>query len=689
LANVLVLADTLVDWTDVNTRSTSVEMDVSSNDQQTVIVADRLEFVGTALTDKFPTTVWIGRYANRTDTQPKIVHIFVNELIVHGRFAVRAVDNVGLTFCARRLIMDEDACLNIDVFASQRLTSMEQAAMLDFCGEQMFLKMKGGTLREIKAVDRTPYLLNQPAPRPDMPGRSYAIDLQSSGHARVDKAIADSRFPQGRNPGILPGLIFLDNLDPNQYPYPPTPGLSGPGYNVGQSIIRICEKVFDHLSSMPSSVVNSWSELMLNAQLRTVQQWQVGAGSIASARRAFASAFSFSSIPRNARGQAAMDKLGAIEKSLGLRVRELGLQDPSGMPRSIEVFAEGLSVKNGMAPTEALVIDSAVGGRQGLGLMEFDPRNPNEIVLTFTVQMTIDPWLRQRVNQKLEKEGEELEGVFGKWNLTPRKIDFEGVDGDKSKVTVVGDKLVCRLVLDSTNKGRLAFYQLSQGIGLPVSFDWVYKDDLNIRGKWEGVRLSFGRRERPELAVTGGKVSNHARVPVTIYYCRAGEQFVPIIPALRLEPQSEAALPLPTNTDLQNLVIPPEAVAYNVDPDSYRSDFYSVTGDESVEWVTITNLLAPYDEARQENLRYVEVKLTYALGEGANAKEVILGPIKLAPKESVGSEVSLPFLRAKAGNVSFTLSGIAYYGLESSQTLKTQTVSGAVIKISQQSLTGQ
>ena len=389
-----------------------------------------------------------------------------------------------------------------------------------------------------------------------------------------------------------------------------------------------------------------------------------------------------------ARVTASLERIDSITKDFlpAIRIRNLVVQDPSGVPRSVEAFAEKTSVKNGVAPTDALIIDSAVGGKHGLGLMESYPDRPGEeIVLNFTAQMTIDPWLRQRVEEKLKEQGEELEGLFSKWSLTPRKIDFEGINGEKSTVTVVGDKLVCRLVFDA-KKGNLAFYQLTQGVGLPVSFDWVYKDDPKFKGEWEGVRLSFARRERPELVLSGARVSNRARVPVTIYYCQAGEKFVSLNPALRVEPQSEAALALPAETDPQKLVIPPEAVAYNVDPDSYRNDFYLITGDELVERVTITNLLPPGDQARLDDLRYVEVKLSYTLGDGATAKEVTLGPVHLASKGSLGSEVTLPFLRAKSGNVSFTLSGTAYYGRESSQTLKTQTVTGLTVKISQDSL---
>jgi hypothetical protein len=177
--------------------------------------------------------------------------------------------------------------------------------------------------------------------------------------------------------------------------------------------------------------------------------------------------------------------------------------------------------------------------------------------------------------------------------------------------------------------------------------------------------------------LSGANSGNKARVPVTLCYCQAGEKFVSLNPALWVKPQSEAPL---------QKVIPLDAVVCKVDSDSYRNDLYLITEDELVELVTITNLLPAWDETRQENLRYMEVKLSCTLGHGGTAKEVMPGPVKLAPQESAGSEITLPFLRAKSGNVSFTLSGTTYYGRESGQTLKTQIVIGPTVNISQDTL---
>jgi hypothetical protein len=55
--------------------------------------------------------------------------------------------------------------------------------------------------------------------------------------------------------------------------------------------------------------------------------------------------------------------------------------------------------------------------------------------------------------------------------------------------------------------------------------------------------------------LSGANLSNKARVPVTLCYCRAADKFVPLNPALRAEPLSKSALALPANADLQKVIV--------------------------------------------------------------------------------------------------------------------------------------
>jgi hypothetical protein len=196
----------------------------------------------------------------------------------------------------------------------------------------------------------------------------------------------------------------------------------------------------------------------------------------------------------------------------------------------------------------------------------------------------------------------------------------------------------------------------------------VIFDQFNIpSGPVLGVHLipvSLARRSRANLKLYGSKVRNEGSRSAAVEYLQVGRDQI-LKPrsgnAVVLKPGESAPLSdfdLPPDTDSTTVTIPPEAVTVEVGPDPFE-DFQRDPG--LLETVTVRNLLPAHDDVRKTDLRFVEVRVVQAVGEGADAVESSAGPYRLAPKDADGAEVAVPFLKPGTKPRKYRLEGTAYY----------------------------
>ncbi|HAI67896.1 MAG TPA: hypothetical protein DCM38_00495, partial [Gammaproteobacteria bacterium] len=184
----------------------------------------------------------------------------------------------------------------------------------------------------------------------------------------------------------------------------------------------------------------------------------------------------------------------------------------------------------------------------------------------------------------------------------------------------------------------------------------------------------------PGLKVNGDNVINTSPQTVTIGYVMVDDHPLLLNPALTILPGKSVKLPIPHDIATPKIIVPPEAVY--TDGISLLDDFEVMGGGLMTE-VTLSNLLA-HNEEFGGPLDYVEVKITYLVGEDGAIQEYPLGSFKLSSWGTHGSEIRIPFIKSKEGRERFRIEGRAYYDNEQSyQTLEPRVVDDLSIKITE------
>lgn len=357
------------------------------------------------------------------------------------------------------------------------------------------------------------------------------------------------------------------------------------------------------------------------------------------------------------------------------------LSGPGGLPLPVDLYTEGRELRTRVAPTSALVRSRVLGGRRVLGLLELDPDQPDTVRMEFEVELTVDPWLEALLTEALVAEGDDYAGMFSNWILEGRELSDLGIRD--SEVRVSGTSVQVSLTVDVA-RASLMMAKLASSAGLPLSFDWQYRDDLNQRGVWHGPALSLQRRADPGVRVDHeGRATNRSDVALTIEYVQIGDAFHSV--RQTVQPGQTVAV-LPTGADPVQATIPAEAVAYSgMDPFRFEQDFHIVNGQELVEQITVANMLG-FDPERGGALDYVEIRLTYRVREGEASDEASAGPYRLSARGTKGSEMTVSFLKPQRALRQIRISGTAYYENESSQKLTTTAFSDLTIKITEEML---
>ena len=310
--------------------------------------------------------------------------------------------------------------------------------------------------------------------------------------------------------------------------------------------------------------------------------------------------------------------------------------------------------------------------------------------MTVDADLSLDPKLKAAIDSHLLRSGRSLDGLFTDWEPKPREPRLAGLT--KIEAHVFGAALQLELTLDMRRGDAL--WRLAGDVGLPLEFDWVYKGDPSIKSQHPiTLTLSLAHRARHELSIADGKLTNAGRRTTTVAYVQVGpSRFVRPrrSDALALRPGESAPLSefdLPVGTNPAQVSVPPEAVRVEVGPDPFE-DFQRDPG--LLETVAVRNLLPPHDEARNTDLRYVEVRVVQIVGEGGDAVESSAGPFRLAPRGADGAEVAVPFLKPGIKPRKYRLEAAAFYqGGGSKDDLKAITIEGTSVEITDKSLPGR
>ena len=371
-----------------------------------------------------------------------------------------------------------------------------------------------------------------------------------------------------------------------------------------------------------------------------------------------------------------------------LSASTVSIEGQDGRPEDVTIFVDSSQSRILAAPTDALIQARLEGQRSVIGLLEFDRDHPEKAILTLDLRLSLDPWLRARLEAGLAKNGDTLWGVFKRWDLTARRPLPHGLK--EVEVGVAGEVIQLSMTLDTRIATAILWRLASEG-GLPLGFDWKTTSEPKLEGEPITLNISLTRRASHSLVIKQGSLTNGSRHTTSVSYIQLGtNRFArprasgSIVIGAGSSVSLREAFGLPTDINLDDASIPPEAVSVAVH--SWDEDFQRDPG--LAETVAVRNLLPSHDTARQTDLRFVEVKVVQVVGEGGEAVESAAGPFRLAPRGADGAEVAVPFLKPGTNLRKYRLEGVAYYQGGSKDDLKPTTFEGTSVDVTDTLLPG-
>ena len=157
------------------------------------------------------------------------------------------------------------------------------------------------------------------------------------------------------------------------------------------------------------------------------------------------------------------------------------LSTPSGVPLQVDLYTEGRELRTRVAPTVGLVRSRVLDGRTVIGLLEFNPEQPDMVRMEFEVELAVDPWLESLLAAELTAEGDEYAGIFSNWILTGQEISELGIRGSSVKASA-----------------ESAQVSLTVDAGLGQSGDGEAREQWRIAPH---LRLAVPKRPQPEGCV--------------------------------------------------------------------------------------------------------------------------------------------------------------------------------------------
>jgi len=381
----------------------------------------------------------------------------------------------------------------------------------------------------------------------------------------------------------------------------------------------------------------------------------------------------------------ASQELTRIEKlSKGIRripmVEQIKVSQDASMP--VQLLLDGPKLELRAMPTDLLIrYRRLADGRDVIGTIDFDSKLPDVVTLSMDLEVVLNGRVAAALEQQLTKTGESFEGIFLDWQPKPRLTNIPGIVSINS--SLAGNVLHLDLGLD-TRRAHILLWRLSSDEGVPFEFDWVDASDAAAQRVRPPLHLLLRLTRRSvqpiPIQVQDFVVRNIGPHDVYLdYFTQKTDQVV------NRKQRVWRALAIPKNgvsvflkagqsvscsnfkiMDLSTLqVLNAEPVIGDVPPDSLRfevgtdplEEFSRVAG--LLEKLILRNRVPAFDATRQVQLRAVEISVT-PLQEGAIMNELRVGPISLAPADSVGSEFQVPFFGG--GRITgFHIEGTAYY----------------------------
>jgi hypothetical protein len=328
-------------------------------------------------------------------------------------------------------------------------------------------------------------------------------------------------------------------------------------------------------------------------------------------------------------------------------------------PIDCQVISEGDSLVAQVAPQLALLSETTVDGQKTIGLFRYDNQR-DQLEIYVTARLSADPRLIAEVDRTLRRDGESCKGVFSAWQLSPDRIQFEGVDPEQSSIILAGNTLHCKLVFAKAK--ALALAQFSSKQGIPLNFKWTYLGDPKLSGELKNVSLSRARREIPEISVNGREVSNRGHTPQMLEFVRfADGSFRNFLAEGFPELQPAQTLSIPQNpADGSGILsIPAEAVVYLPDTKLLERDFSNLSTDDLSEEITVFNELPTADALSKALLDHLDITVTYEYSTPVKAQTWRVEGLLTSPNP--GHAAKHWFFHPQADKRRLRINGRAHY----------------------------
>ena len=346
------------------------------------------------------------------------------------------------------------------------------------------------------------------------------------------------------------------------------------------------------------------------------------------------------------------------------------------MPRTALGFSESSNSKIRLAPTDVLVQPRHLEGRDTLGMLQFNPDNPNQVVLHFDAELRVDPLLEQRIREKIVAEHQEYGGMFTNWTLKAKVLPLAGMV-DEHVEMVAGNKLNVTLTL-STHTLAVVLLKLTSPGGIPIELEYAYREKPEIAGQITGLSLSLARQNTTPVKVKSDSLVNDYNKPVIVDYLQSGANFHLFHSPLILPPGETKVSTIPPKGSWK---VPAEAISYErLDPTHVHEYFATVNDDQFLDRIVIKNLLK-FDERRGGAFESVEITVQYFNEE--KSEEV---GVELTSSKGKGSEETFSFMHRPENKRKIIISGTAFFEGESTQTIKPVEFTSNVIRITDELL---
>ena len=265
-------------------------------------------------------------------------------------------------------------------------------------------------------------------------------------------------------------------------------------------------------------------------------------------------------------------------------------------------------------------------GKHVLGFINYNPENPNIIDLVFDAKLTVEPAIEILAKEEFKKLGLIYKGIFSGINLAAHPIQWSGLKN--SKVTSNGTNLHISLSLDE-NTSMLVLSRLATTRGLPWKFDWVFRNQPQIKGLLNGPPISLVKVISPDVFINNGKIHNKSNSTVQLDYLfsinKTSEFFKP---PLVLKPGEEKQLSQVLkqfNKKVEYQVVPEAVSMDDIDP----ADSFKILRPDLIEQFRIINHIG--NDKKLGLLQFLSFKVVIQTRKGSNNIQIKRGPFTLAP----------------------------------------------------------